>query len=258
VTISPDQFNPDDYKGWHTDQSNADKWRTYTYLDKNNRMNHHGLVEGQGIDILIRSQGEYPNFQMEYDRDGLSYMRTYPSPMDEGEPKELFTHYPAQVHSAFSSKGTRSQVLTGLALANEDAYPGGSRLMTYDHNLSTHSSKLVSNMRDRGLDIPTNEDNSEAEVTNSYGFKDHFTAKVNPNRDSPVPAHKVQAAKKLVRSILRPSGSGTTPSSPPSALPLSPIKDDAVRAGIAGGWVYPEHDEERKPPTPVPGQLSLF
>jgi len=222
MTISPDQFNPNDYKGWHTYRSPRSGYHTYKYINKDIRSSSGPYVEGEGIEIHVRPQMELPNYHA-------------------GE-SELFTHDPARVQSIFSSKDTRSQVPTGLALANEDAYPGGSRLMSYDRSLSTHSSKLVSNLRDRGLAIPTNEDNPEAKATNPYGYEldgDSNSVSVNPDLDSPVPAHKVQAAKKMVRSILRPSGSGTTPSSPPSALPLS-------------------HDEERKPTTPVPGQLSLF
>jgi hypothetical protein len=263
MTLSPEQFDPDpdSAPGWYRETYSWDRFGTsrYKYLSNVEDMTGSGYV-GEGLSILVHPQSETPNFAQYANNPQYPDIPSYQAihGRRDGEPSdELFTHNPAKVASAFTGRATRSQVMTGLALANNDAYPGGGRLMTYDSDLSKHSSRLVGNLRKRGLDIPVNEDNPDAIKTNSYSLDDYdaigHQISVDMDFAERVPSEKVAAAKKTVRSILR-----SEPSAPKSALPLSPIKDDAVRAGIAGGWVYPENDEERKPPTPVPGQLSLF
>lgn len=129
-----------------------------------------------------------------------------------GEQGTLFSRQPGQVTWAMAPRSLRRVVPTMLGIAvNEhtsqwmDKAP---KLPGYDDSLSSHSASMVQSLMRKGVDIPRNPFNPNADTTNDYSFANtsHREQMVNPEDSGEwegVSEDDVKAGFRTVKDILR-------------------------------------------------------
>ena len=218
MTLSNDQFS-DDVKGWYSMPDGRGTTR-YVYMGASSTKRadpfseHETITSGKGVQIVVNNQEEIPNFGPKWAGEPDTWGDVGVEEYTGRSSSELFKHSPAEAYSVFASKEMRPHVMTGLAIANERAYPGGSRALSFPDSLSVHSSSLVNNLRNRGMQVDASFSNTSAEVTNDYTFDDAFKVVMHSRSGATrIAPEEISMAKKNVRSILG------RPVSPPVSKP---------------------------------------
>lgn len=150
------------------DRISPDRYMSYSVLGENL------IDEGRGSEarlpwgtIEINRSHMVPNFSQGVEG-GLvpssSFRRA--NPAWETQPTELFTHYPAQITSAFTHSSLRPHMVTLASMIVHDN-PG----VVTASDLSKHSSRLSKKGVSMGL-LQANPSNRTNKITNDYDFDD--------------------------------------------------------------------------------------
>jgi len=268
-----------EFSGWYREE--GDTQNHYSYVGTGSRLvrdvdSDEIILQGPGVQMSVtRGRTATPNFGVgrvhpDPDLPGFVYppnayeggVRKYgtysnaaevkvtPGDITFDHPSTLFTEHPPIVDWLTANKGYGAKAITGIGIAaNELGLP------IADSSLSPHSAPITRKATERGY-VSKNAMNPLSEATNNIPLSTVPVAEVPLSGQfaaTKITSQEAREGWSRVRSIV-----GRNSTSPVSALPLSPIKNDVVRTSHALGTGYPDNDEERKPPTPVPGQLSLF
>lgn len=203
----PDKFS----KGWHARHFDDDGVATsiYQYLPQDVAASDiRTSWRGGGVFLKIQGQQEHVNYWGRTDRSGNYHVDYTPSgPPGTNDPEQLFRHQPAEVTDLYTSdKSLIPQAMKGLGMAIDREYPGGGGLPTYSRSLSSYSSKLVHHAQERGINVPTNYGNRDAQATNPVDFdwsREHINSeRPVSNRYSPVSDLDQARGRRTLRSIL--------------------------------------------------------
>jgi len=149
---------------------------------------------------------EETNAEYEYNDDGKPRVRR----ITKYSPTELFTHHPAQIQELYSDPSMTHHVgnLLGAAVNEHRRREGSSTAIPMpDSNLSPYSSKLVKNATAKGIKVPSNPDNPDANASNKAPAGKRTISKEHLYREgfTDMPDSEVKGARSTIRGILRES-----------------------------------------------------
>jgi hypothetical protein len=130
-------------------------------------------------------------------------------PSHQASTGQMFVHQPARIHGLFAHPEMSTSVPTLLGLAAGRSLRDTGTLPVPDSSLSEHSSKIVQTLRKKGLPIPKNEENPQAQPTNTIR-KDRFTLSeaditwtdLHDNYPRPLGKEEVSQGGKTFRALL--------------------------------------------------------